>query len=67
MSTPVWVEFVCGGCATSVGGRYTKQTVPRREMLKAAKEQGWRFDKNGDCYCRSCAVNYPPKDLEKKS
>jgi hypothetical protein len=54
----VWCEIVCIKCSEAHAGRHvTDSRIPKRELIKEAKEGGWVF-KDQDAYCHSCAVSY---------
>lgn len=52
----VWIEIVCHTCADTMPGVNTRGAIPRREMRRDAKEEGWVFKRNGDTFCsQACA------------
>ena len=61
MALPIWVEIVCGNCATTVAGQLvSRQHIPRRAMKEEALRNGWTFrrsqtDSNEQGYCKRCS------------
>lgn len=41
MRSYVWCELVCFRCSSTIGGRFTNNHIPRRELAASAKSAGW--------------------------
>ena len=50
----IWCEIVCRSCAEAhFGQMVSSNRIPKREIIKAAKNGGWTFV-GQDPYCGSC-------------
>lgn len=58
MSVRVTTDVFCDGC-----GRWAHYCVSNdsliRDAQRAAKAQGWTFDRKGDCQCPACNGKTP--------
>lgn len=62
MSFFVWVEVVCRGCAKTAAGRYTTSTIPRRDILKEAQQEGW-IREGDEMYCGNSCLQQVKEEI----
>lgn len=50
MHVPIWCELVCRVCSTHIAGRWGFVRLPKRDLVKSAKEGGAQF-KHNEVFC----------------
>lgn len=65
MKAPMWVEFVCRKCSHHVVGDFVSTShIPKRMLVKAAKNRGALF-KHNEVFCSNeCLDLFEKQDLK---
>jgi hypothetical protein len=58
MSVRITTDVFCDGCGRWAGYRVSERALTR-EAQRAAKAQGWVFDRKRDCRCPACTGARP--------